>query len=233
MKKLKLFCLPYAGGSANIYLKWKKILANHIELCPLELAGRGKRYEEPFYENIDAAVEDIYDSLKNQVTETEFALYGHSMGSILAFELSHKFYERLGVLPKHVFFSGHSAPNIPRKDKKIYLLPDEEFKNELLNLGGTPKELFKEEELLELFLPLLRADFNIIENYIYKDKKVKLNCNITVLNGKKDDLTLNDTIEWRNHTNKDCKILMFDGGHFFINDNTEDIVRIINDTLNY
>lgn len=232
MQKIKLFCLPYAGGSANIYLSWRKKLANNIELCPLELAGRGRRYNDPFYESIDVAADDIYKSVETQISNNEFALYGHSMGSILAFELSHRLQERLGVLPKHIFFSGHRAPDVPRRDKDTYLLPNEEFKQELLNLGGTPKEVLEEEELLDFFLPLLRADFKIIENYLYKDKRSKLNCNITVLNGKKDDLTLNDITQWRKHTDKYCNIIMFDGDHFFINDNGEDIVKIINNTLN-
>ncbi len=232
MKKIKLFCLPYAGGSANVYVNWRRNLANNIELCPVELAGRGRRYDDSFYEDIDAAVEDIYKTLETQILNTKFALYGHSMGSILAFELSHRLQERLGVLPKHIFFSGHSAPDVPSRDKKMHLLPDEKFKHELLSLGGTPKEILEEEELLELFLPMLRADFKIIENYLYKDRKSKLNCDITVLNGKQDDLTLKEITEWRKHTDKHCKIIMFSGGHFFINDNGEDIVKIINDTLN-
>ncbi|WP_312654282.1 thioesterase II family protein [Aminipila sp.] len=231
MRKIRLFCLPYAGGNANIYFNWRKSLEKYIELCPLELAGRGRRYEEPFYETLDDAIEDIYNIMKDQIKNIEFAFYGHSMGSIIAYELVLRFQERLGIIPKHVFFSGHRAPNVASKDKKTYFLPDEEFKNEVLKLGGTPKEILENAELVEFFLPLLRADFKIIENYCYQDKKNKLNCDITVLNGKKDDLTLNDIVEWRNHTNGQCKIIMLDGGHFFINDNTENIVNIINNTL--
>lgn len=232
MKKIKLFCIPYAGGSSTIYSGWKRKLDSHIELRPIELAGRGRRYDEPFYESIEAAALDIYNYIKDEVTEAPFAFYGHSMGSLLAFEVAHLQQERQGIIPRHIFFSGHRAPHMPRRDKITHMLPEEEFKQEILKLGGTPKDLLEEEELLELFLPLLRADFRIVENYAYGWADSKLSCDITVMNGKEDQLTLSEITEWGVHTRKKCKFIMFEGGHFFIRGNSEEIIKIINYTLN-
>lgn len=153
------------------------------------------------------------------------------MGCLIAYELAHKIREHGKNSPSHIFFSGNSAPHTERASKEIYLLPDEEFKNEILSLGGTPKEILENKELFELFTPILRADFKVNNTYKYIEHENKLDCNITVINGKEDKITLSETIGWKQHTSKDCKIYMMDGGHFFLNDKYEDIIKIINHTL--
>jgi len=232
MSKTKLYCFPYAGGSASsIYSKWKNHLKDSIELCPIELAGRGKRFSVPFYNDLDEVVEDVYSIIEADIKSgVDYAFYGHSFGSILSYELAHKINEKGLNPPKHLFFSGNKAPH-RREYKNIHLLPDEEFIQEIIDFGGTPKELLEEKELLNLFLPLLRADFKVNESYQYKDRGTKLDCNITVINGKGDDMTITDITEWNLHTTGNSKFYMFDGGHFFINDKTQDIITIINHTL--
>ncbi len=227
MKKIQLFCIPHAGGSCAIYYPFKRYIKENIELCPIELAGRGQRFNEDLYEDIQEAIEDVYKQVKENI-KGEFAFYGHSMGGIIAFEVMHKLLERDDLLAVHGFFSGCKAPHIPSKDKKIHLLSEEGFKKEVLAMGGTPKEVFEEKELLELFLPLLRGDFKIIENYQYKEKKIKLDVDMSVLNGKEDDLSMNEIVEWKVHTKKKCKTYMFNGGHFFINQEEKEVVNIIN-----
>ncbi|GMQ55835.1 hypothetical protein AN1V17_02270 [Vallitalea sediminicola] len=150
-----LFCLPYAGGTEFIYYKWKKYLNSSIKLEPIEIKGRGKRFYEDFYQNIDEVVEDIFKNIKDKIVNEEYAIYGHSMGSILAYELYYKISNENIKRPKHIFFSGCKSPSIPRKKKQIYLLTDDEFIEELVNLSGTPKELADNEELLQLFLPTI------------------------------------------------------------------------------
>lgn len=226
-----LFCLPYAGGSETIYYSWKFYLKPEIELFPIELRGRGKRFSQPFYENIDEAIRDIYNLISDMIDKNEYAIYGHSMGSLLAYELYYKIKEFNKKEPKHIFFSGYKSPSIPRKEKVIHLLPNDEFVKEVIGLGGTPLELAENKELLELFTPILRNDFKILENYLYKEKKDKIQCDISIFNGKEDDITLEELLAWKNHGSKGFKIYNFEGNHFFINTNVEKITKIINTTL--
>lgn len=226
-----LFCLPYAGGSEVIYYKWRKYLDPLIRLEPIELKGRGKRFNEDFYENLEEAVEDIFENIKNKIVHEEYAIYGHSMGSLLAYELYYKISKENIKMPKHMFFSGYKAPSIPRKEKQVHLLPDHEFIEEVINLGGTPQEVADNKELLQLFAPILRSDFKMLEKYLYKEKKEKIQCDISILNGKEDDITLEELLAWEKLGDKGFKVYNFQGNHFFINNNVENITKIINTTL--
>lgn len=226
-----LFCLPYAGGSETIYYKWKRYIDPLIKLETIELKGRGRRYNEGFYETLDEAVEDILKNIKDKIMDDEYAIYGHSMGSLLAYELYYKIYNENVKMPKHIFFSGYKPPGISRMEKQIYLLPDEKFIKEVVELGGTPQEVIDNEEFLKLFTPILRNDFKMLEKYIYKEKKEKIQCDISILNGKEDDITLEELLAWKNHGDKGFKVYNFEGDHFFINTNVENITKIINTTL--
>ncbi|MBN1040259.1 thioesterase [Clostridium botulinum] len=226
-----LFCLPYAGGSETIYYNWKRYLNSSIYLESVELRGRGKRFNEDFYENLEEAVEDIFENIKEKILYDDYAIYGHSMGSILAYELYYKIHNENIKIPKHIFFSGYMSPSILRKKKQIHLLPDEEFIKEVIELGGTPQEIVDNKELLQLFTPILRNDFKMLENYVYKEKKDKIQCNISILNGNEDDITIKEILAWKNHGNKGFKVYNFEGNHFFINTNVENITKIINTTL--
>ncbi|MBB6697123.1 thioesterase II family protein [Clostridium algidicarnis] len=226
-----LFCLPYAGGEETIYYKWKKHLNPSIQLQPIKLKARGKRFNESFYESLEEAVEDIFQNIKDKIVDDEYAIYGHSMGGLLAYELYYKISSENLRIPKHIFFSGYKPPNIIRKEKHIHMLPDEEFIKEVIDLGGTPEELVENEELLQLFIPILRSDFRILENYIYREKKDKIQCDISVLNGKYDDITLEEILAWKNYGDKVFKAYNFEGNHFFINTNVESITELINKIL--
>lgn len=228
-----LFCLPYAGGSEAAYYKWKKNLHPSIELIPIELKGRGKRFNEIFYESLEEAVDDIFENIKDKIINNDYAIYGHSMGSLLSYELYYKI-EQMGMKkPKHIFFSGYRAPSIIRQKENIYTLPDYDFMKTVMDLGGTPEELMKSQELLEIFIPIIRNDFKILETYKYKKRENKIECNVSVLNGKKDTIKLDEILAWKNHVSKEFKIYNFEGNHFFINTNVENITNIINVKLAY
>ena len=231
MRQLRLFCLPYAGSSSTVYLKWKKYLHASIELVPIELAGRGKRFQENFYENLEEVVDDVYYLIKNRLDELPYAIFGHSMGSWITYGLGKKIMKTDRQKPVHLFFSGKEAPHVKKNKRIIHKLPDAELKDELLKLGGTPEEFFKCRELLDLFMPVLRADYKVIETYKYKKESGKLDCPISVLNGEEDDLTSEDITGWCNHTKSNCTIYNFEGGHFFIHEKTEKVVDVINGIL--
>jgi len=151
---------------------------------------------------------------------------------MISYELTQKIQRDKLPGPIHVFFSGRNAPHVKREDDKIYhLMPEEEFKKEVINLGGTPPEFFDNPELLEVFLPLLKNDFKLAEKDLFNGEILPLDCNISVLLGKEEDLIPEQCDGWKKHTKGLCSIHHFNGGHFFIHDETEQITRLINNTL--
>ncbi|MHB8063776.1 MAG: thioesterase II family protein [Ruminiclostridium sp.] len=233
MDKIQLFCIPYAGGSALIYSQWKKYLHESIELCPVELSGRGKRIGSPFYKSIYEAADDIYNNMKEVLSSnSSYALYGHSMGSLLVYELLYKLKSSGLCGPRHVFFSGSNPPHINKNKKTLHLLPEKEFIDEVLKLGGTPTDTFKNEEIAQVFVPILRADFKILETYNYFPKESKISCKVTALTGT-DDATvlLHDVYSWKEYVESEFNVVEITGGHFFILDNAQKVVSIINNTL--
>lgn len=233
MSKIKLFCLPYAGGSAAIFNEWMQYLDTNIELIPIELAGRGRRINEPLYADIQTVVDDVCEIVCETINSNPFALFGHSMGGMISYQLCQKMREKNYQQPIHVFFSGRSAPHIKRPDEKRYhLMEESKFKEEVINLGGTPPEFFEHPELLEVFLPVLKNDFKLSETADDHNGMINpLDSNISVFIGKDDDLTTEQCNGWKMHTKKLCSVHYFDGGHFFLHEKTEQMVGIINYTL--
>lgn len=235
MRPVKLFCFPYAGGSASVYNTWADHLAKSIRLVPVEMAGRGKRINEPFYTSVKEAAEDVIRKIKHQLFDTPFGFFGHSMGGAIAYEVARKLKERRYPGPVHIFFSGRGAPHIKREDRKPYHnLPEDEFRKKILELGGTPREFFEHPELLEILLPTLRADFRI--SWLFMDGfhfTSPLDCDISVMTGKEEDITTEQIEGWASHTRGKCNFYRYEGGHFFIN-NVEErkkILDIINKVL--
>ncbi len=232
MRNVRLFCFPYAGGSATVYNTWKPLLQGHVELIPVELAGRGRRIKEPLFGNLADTANDIIDRIESDLDKGPFALLGHSMGAAIALELSHKIRERKGMLPAHVFLSGRRPPHIKKDtDKMFHLMSEETFRKEVLELGGTPREFFEHPELLEIFLPMLRSDFKNNEIYEPAAGQAPIDSNCTVWWGVEDDMEAPEVKEWERYFSGDCTVYDFNGGHFFIHDYKEDLGRIINQKL--
>ncbi len=231
MAKIKLFCIPYAGGSALIYNKWKMYLNSSIELVPLELAGRGKRSFCPQYKSIEDAVNDVYMLFHDEIkSDMPYAIFGHSMGSLIAFELSYRIAESGLTLPVHLFFSGRKPPD-NTSETEYHKLPNNLFLNEIKQYGGMSEEVLAQSELLDFFIPIIRNDFKIVETYSYLQRKNRLDCDISVFFGKEDSMTKQDMAEFAKYCMKDCKLYEFSGGHFFILDDMESVTDTINKVL--
>ncbi len=235
MKKIRLFCFPYAGGSATVYNKWKDHLDPGIFLCPIELPGRGVRIHEPFTDSIAQTVEDVLRRIRFELADMPFAFYGHSMGTLIAYELTRLLRERRYPGPAHIFYSGRGVPHIRRKDKQPYhTLPPDQFRKKVLELGGTPKEFFQMPELLDILLPILKNDFKVTFSYeLAKEHVQPAACDISVLSGKDDDLLPEQIDEWSLYTRHNCTFHSFEGGHFFLHDteNMKRITKIVSHTL--
>lgn len=232
MQRIRLFCIPYAGGSATVYQAWRAHLRDYVELFPIELAGRGHRRNVPLYRTFDEAVDDVYDAIRNQVDDLPYALFGHSMGNWLAYELSH----RIGMdgrrQPVHLFLSGRRAPTVPHVGPMLHTLPEPEFIDALVKLGGVSRELFEDKSMRELFLGIIRADLRITETYTYTDRGRLVDTPVTVLTGKGDHtIAVRDLFAWRPLVAGTCSICSVDGGHFFVAQNAEAVTKVVNDTL--
>ncbi|MBK3497212.1 thioesterase [Viridibacillus sp. YIM B01967] len=233
MINTKMFCIPYAGGSANTYYQWKRYITDHIELVPVELAGRGSRIRDPFYPDVDAAVEDIYQTVFRQLNDNEpYYLFGHSMGSILVYELCRKIQATGKRQPEHIFFSGRDAPSNHKVTEIVHHLPDQEFIKKVKLYGGMDERILENSALLDLFLPIMKADFKIIENYGYLSIKELIKSDISILIGKEDAFLTEEKVKmWAEETSKNCEIYAFEGGHFFLFEHPEKVAACINDII--
>lgn len=231
MKKIKLLCFPYAGASASVYNSWKKYFDERIELVPIELAGRGKRFSEPLYNNMVEAIDDLYDVINPHINTGPYAFFGHSMGSWLVYELIHRMMKWRYEDPVHLFFSGRRAPHVIEEGKNYSEMDDEEFLDEIIKLGGLTQDIIENENFINVFLPIIRTDLNMLDHYQYEKKCKNLDCDITVLYGEQDNIPITYIQEWAMHTNKTCHIHAFKGDHFYFTKEMNRLADIINTVL--
>ena len=212
---LRLFCFPYVGASSLIFRTWSDSLPATIEVCPIELPGRGTRIKFPPFNRLEPLVQAIACALKPHL-DKPFAFFGHSMGGLVSFEVIRLLRREYGIVPVHLFVSARQAPQISYSEQPIHTLPEPEFLLELRRLNGTPKTVLENTELMQLFLPILRADFTVIENYVYTHEP-PLECSITTFGGLQDqEVSCEELKAWREQTSSDFSLQMFRGDHFFI-----------------
>ncbi|MED1883486.1 thioesterase II family protein [Brevibacillus borstelensis] len=224
MRKGKLFMLPYAGGSASVYLSWKKHLPAEVELIPMELPGRGKRYKEPLIDSVQNMIPVLLEDITSHELSTSYAIFGHSMGNLLALELARELAKQDHPLPAALFLSGRNPPHV-KSNFLRHVLSEQELVQEILKLGGTPPELMENREWLELFLPIIRSDYKLVETYQFK-WDAPLDCPFMIFNGKQDLLIDAGQIEeWSRFTSREYSAAWFEGDHFYIHDQAEEICR--------
>jgi medium-chain acyl-[acyl-carrier-protein] hydrolase len=215
--RLRLFCFPYAGGSAAIYRQWPQQLPPTIEVLPAHLPGRQGRLRESPPTRIDPLVEGIADAIR-PLLDIPYAFFGHSMGATVAYELARTLRGAGAGEPAHLFVSGRRPPHVQSTEAPTYNLPDAELIEEVRRLEGTPPEVLDHPELMQLLLPLLRADFEVIETYSYTPGP-PLTCPVTAFGGLRDAELGREQLEgWREHTTGRFAVKMFEGGHFFIHE---------------
>lgn len=227
MKRRKLFCIPHAGGLAGYYTKLSDFLNPVVDLCPVELAGRGIRADEEFYPTFRHAVEDVLDIITGKTGNEPYYLFGHSMGGLIVYELCIELKKKSLRLPEHVFFSAKYPPYVDEVNT-LGDLSDEELLENMGRWGGTSSEFFKAQTLLEHFLPIVKADLSILKDYDLKNETI--DSEITVMWGK-NDKELSIMQGWKNMTRKKCDLIQFEGGHFYISSNLEGVAGVINNVI--
>jgi medium-chain acyl-[acyl-carrier-protein] hydrolase len=222
---LRLFCFPYAGGSARIFRTWGQYLPKFVEVCPVQLPGRDRRIAEPPFSNVELLAQAAAEGLR-PFLDKPFVFFGHSMGALLSFELAHYLRAEFGVSPKHMLASGRRAPHL-MKERSIYDLPKEELLQELEELKGTPPDVLEHPDLMELMLPLLRADFALGDTYVFRERPL-LSIPITALGGLRDStVTRADLQGWGELTTGAFSLRMFPGDHFFVHSDEFRLMDVI------
>ncbi|SDK75169.1 Surfactin synthase thioesterase subunit [Actinopolyspora mzabensis] len=226
---LRLFCLPYAGGSARIFSDWQSRLPEHVECVPLELPGRGIRFNETPHERLDPLLDELLPAVLAR-RDRPFALFGHSLGALLAFELSRRLRQHR-LLPCHLFVSAFRAPHLPVHGTPDHSLPDEQFRARLREFNGTPQEVLDDEGLMELLIPILRADLAIPDTYSHVSES-PLDCSLTAFAGTDDgEYTTAEVAEWAGHTSQEFKLKIMPGDHFFLHHHQHSLLDEISQRL--
>lgn len=224
--RLRLFCFPYAGGSASVFRDWIDSFPQEIEICPIQYPGREKRIMESQFTSMEPLVDELTNALLPEL-DIPFAFFGHSLGSLISFELARRLQEREGISPVHLFVSSYRAPVIAKRKAPMHLLPDTEFVERLREYNGTPEAVLQNSELMKILLPTLRADFALHETYVYSSGDL-LTCPISVFGGMKDlEVKINDLELWRDQTVDRFKLQMFQGDHFYIHNNDRGLMNAI------
>ena len=228
VEKIRLFCLPYAGGSSLFYTDLKAYLNPSIELCPIDLAGHGMRMGEGLNTTMDQALNDVFGQMEKVGFDQPFALLGYSMGASIAYYLYFYLKER-GQVPQHVYFMANTPPYVPDDDVPASDLPDDEFLDPLAALGGLSQEVLECKELVDLFLPIMRADVRLEEGSLASDPST-IDCNMSVIYSTQDDEG-GQVEQWKRCAGRLCDFHRFEGTHFFMLDHYPEVAEIINRTL--
>jgi medium-chain acyl-[acyl-carrier-protein] hydrolase len=227
---LRLFCFPYAGGSAQVFRGWQRHFAPQAALSLVCLPGRGARIGEPPFKQYKPLITALADAIIPDIPPA-FAFWGHSMGALISFELARELRRRGQPAPLALFLSGRGAPQVPDPDPPTFNLPEAEFISELRRLNGTPRELLDSPELKEFFLPTIRADFELVETYEYETEP-PLTCNICAYGGLQDDhVPAANLKEWQKQTSGAFKVRMFPGDHFYIHTSNDLLHALRRDLL--
>lgn len=227
LPSLRIICFPYAGGNALTYKSWVELLPNNVELVAIQPPGRCNRIFEPAFSDMNALVNGLLPAIKN-IIDLPYILFGHSLGSKVAFELLSQLNNLDAPLPMHFIASGSRGPHIPACGTGIYNLPEKEFIKELIKLNGTQKEIHENEELIKLLLPVLRADLKLSHTYCSSSVN-SFNCPISVLGGTEDTgVTPADLQSWESNFTSSATIHMIPGDHFFLDSQRHLVLRKIN-----
>lgn len=228
---LRLFCFAYAGGGPSVFRPWCDEVAPNVEVVAVQLPGRESRWREPARKRMAELADEVTANVLSEL-DRPFVFFGHSMGAILSFEVVRRLVAGGSPLPERLIVSGRRAPTVPDEDKPTYDLPRDEFIEEIRGLTGTPDEVLQHQELMELMLPVLRADFEACDTYRYDGTGSSLPVPILALGGAEDERIPESAIQpWSLETSESFSSRIFPGGHFFLNDHRAELLSYLNERL--
>ena len=196
----------------------------------MQFPGRGERMLETPYTKVSPLVEAMAIAMRDYL-DKPFAFFGHSLGAVVGYELARHLQKEYGLQPRQLFVSGRRAPHVPNHEPPTYDLPQDEFIEELRRLNGTPKEVLEQPELLHMILPLLRADFEMVQTYSYMEGP-PLTCPIMGFAGMQDEeVDVEDVNAWQAHTSASFRLQKLPGGHFFLHTAQSLLLQILSQRL--
>jgi medium-chain acyl-[acyl-carrier-protein] hydrolase len=223
---VRLLCFPYAGAGASLFLGWSNLLPAWIDVWAVQLPGRENRVREAPYVSVPELVPVLGQSLLD-CTDMPFAFFGHSLGALLAFEVCRFFRNEVGREPVQLLVSGHAGPQLPYLAPHIHGLADAELVQELRRYQATPEAVLQNPELLAMVLPVMRADFALLETYSY-DARPPFSFPITAFAGLQDPEVGPPMVEaWQQQTVGTFRLVTLPGGHFFLQTAREALLRIV------
>jgi surfactin synthase thioesterase subunit len=228
--RVRMFCFPYAGGSARIFNGWGRHLPAGVEVCPVEFPGRGTRFTDPLHDRLDPLVEDLLPGVVARA-DAPVVLFGHSLGALVAFELGRRLASRHRIIPRHLLVSALRAPHLPRATIPEHTLPEPEFRARLREFDGTPEEVLADETLMEVIGPILRADLAIPATYEHPPG-ARVSWPITAFAGLDDkEAPPDDVGAWQEETTGGFALRVLPDGHFFLHSQERTLLREVGGLL--
>jgi medium-chain acyl-[acyl-carrier-protein] hydrolase len=224
---IRLICFSPAGGGASFYSRWGQRWP-HVEVWPLQPPGRETRIWEPLIKEMNEMADRIAAILPDDMP---FAFFGHSLGAMVAWEVALRLIEQRHLPPVHLFLSACPAPGVVRTKRDRYLMPDEEILKYLADLGGTPEDVLNDREIMEIVLPIVRADFQIADTYKYQ-KRPRIELPATIFGGVFDkEVCANEVAAWALHLSGPLRMKIFSDGHFYTNSRERELEEEIDRDL--
>jgi surfactin synthase thioesterase subunit len=228
--QLTLFCLPSAGMSASLYRGWHEALPGYVQVAAVQWPGRENRFGEPLLTSMDAFLDEALRSIGPHL-DRPFALFGHSMGAIVAYELVNRLRVEGRPMPVHLTVSSHLAPHLCDGSRQTARLPAPKLVESLREAGGVGEEFLANPEYLDLMLPVVRADLTVIEAYRWTGHQV-LDVPVTAICGRDDIWADPRRLDgWGRHTTGRFTTRVVDGGHFLVREQRETVVPIVADDI--
>lgn len=226
-EKLQLFCLPYAGGTVDVFDGLAKLLENEILVSPVEYAGHGSRKTEPFYQDFAELSKDVYEKISSMRRhELPYAIFGYSMGSIAVYELLCRYLKE--ELPQYIFLAAHEAPDVEWESKKYAAYDDEHFMDELIAFGGfeeANRKLLNNRFFRKLYFQPIREDYRLLAEYQFQDRQL-LPADTTIFYAPK-DISEKEIKSWQSFAGGSMEFIPLGSNHFFIREHAEEMAEIM------
>ncbi|WP_405437522.1 alpha/beta fold hydrolase [Streptomyces avidinii] len=227
---VRLFCFPHAGGAASYYFPMSRALSPDADVLAVQYPGRQDRRHERCVDDLRELADRVVAELRPWC-DRPVALFGHSLGASLAFEVALRLQEAGDPAPVALFASGRRAPSHHRENQLVHLAPDDRLLAEIKALSGTDPAVLADDELLRSVLPAIRGDYKAAETYRYRPGPA-LTCPITVLTGDIDPaVTAEEAAGWADHTDGPFALHRFAGGHFYLNQHSGEVIDLIRQQL--
>ena len=225
--QLRVYCFSHAGRGASMYAQWRTALGPNVEVCPVQLPGREERFAEPPARRMRMLVDGFLEAVGRELASAPFALFGHSMGAALAYEVARQLREDPARQPRLLIVSGAQSPHANARRKRLHDLPEPRLLDELRRWNGTPERVLRDPELLEIVLPIIRADLEVLETYNVADDYL-LRCDVLALAGTHDPSVSPIAMShWRDYTRGAFDLHVVAGDHFFVNTNARAVQAIV------